>query len=119
MEDFIIREIDRIGEMMMVIAKRLGLLEGNPADYSLSVVKEEFDKTGLPVDLDAVLKHETPIRYLINEMRLSDQGLELLVDILFHSDIEESQKRSLLEDALTYLDGKGFYSFNLHSLRIG
>lgn len=28
MEDFILREIDRLGEMLMLIARRLGLLDG-------------------------------------------------------------------------------------------
>ncbi len=28
MEDYILREIDRIGELLMHIARRLGLLEG-------------------------------------------------------------------------------------------
>ena len=29
MEDFILREIDRLGEMLLMIARRLGLPEGN------------------------------------------------------------------------------------------
>ena len=36
MEDFILREIDRLGEMLMLIARKLGLLDGNTPDYSLT-----------------------------------------------------------------------------------
>ena len=56
MEDFILREIDRIGEMLLKIARRLGLLDGDTPDYTLTDVKEEFEKTGCPIDLDALLK---------------------------------------------------------------
>ena len=73
MEDFILREIDRLGEMLLLIARKLGL---------------------------------------------SDRGLETLMDILFHSDLDEARRNALLKDVLAYLDGKGCYSFRLHSLTV-
>ncbi len=51
MEDYILREIDRIGEMLMHVARRLGLLDGAAQDYSLADVKDEFDKSSCPIDL--------------------------------------------------------------------
>lgn len=45
MEDYFLREIDRMGEMLMLIARKLGLLDGDTPDYSLTDVKEEFDKS--------------------------------------------------------------------------
>lgn len=36
MEDYIIREIDRIGEMLLKIARKLGLLDGSTQDYTLA-----------------------------------------------------------------------------------
>lgn len=116
MEDYIIREIDRIGEMLLLIARRLGLFLDDVPDYSLSDVKEEFAKASLPFDLDAVMQQENPIVYLIETVGLSDQGLETFIDILFHSDMNENRKKTLLNDALTYLDAKGNFSFRLHSL---
>jgi hypothetical protein len=116
MEDFILREIDRIGEMMLQIARRLGLLDGDTTDYSLADVKEAFDKESLPLELDAVLRQENPVLYLVETEKLSDHGLETFIDILFHSDLEEDRKAALLQDALAYLDGKGYFSFKLHSL---
>ena len=116
MEDFILREIDRLGEMLLMIARKLGLLDGDTPDYSLTDVKEEFDKAECPIDLDALLQRDNPIWYLVEECKFSDQGLETFIDILFHSDLDEAKKQTLLGDALTYLDGKGYFSFRLHSL---
>ena len=33
MEDFILREIDRLGEMLMLIARKLGLLDSDTPDF--------------------------------------------------------------------------------------
>ena len=116
MEDFILREIDRLGEMLLMIARKLGLLDDSTPDYTLTDVKEEFGKSGLPFDLDTVLQQENPVWYLVETEKLSDHGLETFIEILFHSDLDESVKTALLEDALAYLDGKGSFSFKLHSL---
>jgi len=118
MEDFILREIDRLGEMLLLIARKLGLDGGSP-DYSLDDVKDEFDKSSLPFDLDSVLKRENPVWYLAETEKISDHALETFIDIIFHSDLEENKKEALLKDALAYLDGKGSYSFRLHSLSNG
>lgn len=116
MEDYILREIDRLGEMLLLIARRLGLLDGDTPDYSLADVKDEFGKAACPIDLDALLEQENPVWYLVETEKMSDHGLETFIDILFHSDLEEDIKAALLQDALAYLDGKGYYSFRLHSL---
>ena len=116
MEDFILREIDRLGEMLLLIARKLGLLDGGTPDYSLADVKDEFDYAACPIDLDALLAQENPVWYLVETEKISDHSLETFIDILFHSDMEEDRKAALLDDALAYLDGKGYFSFRLHSL---
>ena len=115
MEDFILREIDRLGEMLMMIARRLGLMGDNVTNYSITEVKEEFDKSGIPLNLDSILQHENPVWELVERHKLSDHGLETFIEIIFHSNIDENKKKALLEDALAYLDGKGYFSFKLHS----
>ena len=102
--------------MLLNIARKLGLLDVDAPDYSLADVKEEFGKAGCPVDLDKLLQLENPVCFLVEEEKLSPQGLETMVDIIFHSDYDEDKKQDILGDALAYLDGKGFYSFRLHSL---
>ena len=116
MEDYIIREIDRLGEMLLLIARKLGLLDGDTPDYSLTDVKDEFGKAGCPIDLDQLLQQENPVWYLVEKEKLSDHGLETIIDIIFHSDLDENKKQALLSDALAFLDGKGYFSFRLHSL---
>lgn len=117
MEDYILREIDRIGEMLLKIARKMGLFLDDVPDYSISDVKVEFEKADCPIELDSLLKQEYPVQFLVTEKGLSDQALEVIVDLIFHSDAEESKKSSLLNDAISYLDSKGYYSFKLHSLR--
>ena len=117
MEDYIIREIDRIGEMLLMIARKLGLFDGDTPEYSLTDVKDELLKADCPIDLSLLLQQENPVQYLVEEEKLSPHGLETLIDIIFHSDLDESRKQSLLEDAIAYLESKGYFSFRLQSLR--
>ena len=115
MEDYIIREIDRLGEMLLLIARKLGLLDGDTPVYSLTDVKDEFGKADCPIDLETILQQENPVWYLVDKEKLSDHGLETMIDIIFHSDLDEDRKQALLSNALAYLDGKGYFSFRLHS----
>ena len=118
MEDFILREIDRIGELMLQIAIRLGLFkDGNPK-CTLADVKAEFGKAELDYNLDDILSEENPVLYLVEQKGISDKCLEIMTDILIHSDIDEARRKSILDDALGYLDNRGYYSFRLHSLSI-
>ena len=117
MEDYILKEIDRLGEMLLMIARRLGLLDGNKPDYSLTDIKDEFGMAGCPIDLEMLLQQENPVRYLVETEKISDHGLETFIDILFHSDVGEDRTAALLTDALAYLDGKSHFSFRLHALR--
>jgi len=115
MEDYILREIDRLGEMLLLIARKLGLLDGGTPHYSLTDVKGEFGMAGCPIDLEMLLHQENPVRYLVEIEKISDHGLETFIDIFFHSDLDEDRKQALLSDALAYLDGKGYFSFRLRS----
>lgn len=87
MQDFILREIDRIGEMLM------------------------------QVDLKEVIKHEHPVMYLVEDMHFPESALEAFTEIALHSDIDESAKTALLQDTIAYLDSRGYVSFKLHSLQ--
>ena len=117
MEEYIVREIDRLGEMLLLIARKLGLQDGDTSCYSLTDVKDEFGNAGCPIDIDKLLQHDNPVLYLVEEEKMSDCGLEAMIDIIFHSDLDENMKQSLLDDALAYLDAKGYFSFRLQSLR--
>ncbi len=75
MEDILLREIDRIGEMIQMIAHRLGLFGKKKPDYSISNVREEIGKASLDIDLDALLEKENPVCYLVEEKKFSDSVL--------------------------------------------
>lgn len=116
MEDYILREIDKIGQMLVLISKKLGLFDNQIPSYTLAEVKGEFCDAGLPFDPDVVLQMENPLLHLVEELKLSDEGLETFMEIVFYSDLCESRKSTLLKDAITYMSGKGKFSFRLHSL---
>ncbi len=116
MEDYILKEIDKIGQMLFHIATKLGLFDSHSPDYTLADVKREFNDGNLPFNLDTVLQLDNPVLYLVEDVKLSDVAIETLVEIIFHSDLCEDKKNALLKDALTYLDSKGNFSFRLHSL---
>lgn len=116
MEDYIIREIDRIGELLLKVARKMGLFLDDVPKYTISDVKNEMEKLKMSLDIDAVLTQESPILYLVEREKVSDNGVEAFVELIYHSDLEESRKVAVLNEALHYLDGKGNYSFRLHSL---
>lgn len=118
MEDYILREINKIGEILRFIASKLGLHNSTVTELPIAEIKSEFAKTELIMDIEYVLAQKHPIQYLVEHVKISDDGLETFVDILFHSDIDKNKKAELLNDAINFLDKKGYYSFRLHSLHI-
>ena len=116
MEDFIKREIDKFGEMLIKLAQKMGLFQEKAPQYPLSDLSAEIKKAERSFDLEELLAREYPVFYLVEHEKISDQGLEVLTELVFHSDLDESKKKAFLEDALSYLDNKGNYSFRLHSL---
>ena len=118
MEDYLIKEIDKIGIVLRRVAIKLGLMDEKEDchGYTMREIKDAFHEYGLKFDPAAVLSEEHPVSFLVDTLHLSDEALELFVLTIFHSDIPQSSKQSLLADATNYLDSKGVYSFALHSL---
>ena len=116
MEDFILREIDRLYDVLMLMAQKLGLWNGKLEKYGIADLKREFEDAKVSVDLDELLKMENPVWYLVNEEHLSDKSLEIFIDILYHTDLDASVKTALLNDTLAYFEHKKYVSFRLYSL---
>ena len=116
MEDYIKREIDKFGEMLLALAGKMGLHLEKAPQYPLSDLTAEMKKAELSFDLEELLAREYPVLYLVEHEKISDQGLEVLTELIFHSDLDENKKKAFLEDAINYLDNKGNYSFRHHSL---
>ncbi len=115
MEDYLIREIDRIGEMLVQIARRLGLVGGQTEAIPIENIRSEVADSGLGFDIDEVLQQNNPVLWLVKDKLFSDNALETFTDILMHSDIDEGIKQSFLQESVSYLDSKGYFSFMLHS----
>lgn len=116
MEDYLIREIDRIGEMLLQVAQRLGLFTGSVPHYSVSDINAEMERVKLSLDVNSTLNKENPLLYLVESEKLSDTALETFVEIVAYSDIDPSKKAKLIEDTKQYFAAKGYFSFKLHSL---
>ena len=62
MEDYILREIDRIGEMLMKLARKMGLFLDEVPDYSITDVQKELDRAdgslSVTTAIDTIL-HDT------------------------------------------------------------
>lgn len=118
MEDFILREIDKIGELLFYLARKLGIYKENIPNFTVADVKSEFNHAELDIDLDAIIGQKYPISYLVEEQKVTLKALEALTDIIVHtSDIDPQKKKEILDDAVRYLDSKGYISFRLYSLR--
>ena len=115
MEDYIIREIDRIGEMMVQIASRLGLYGTQRKSIPIEDVKSAIFDSGLDLNIDEVLQQENPILWLVEQKHFSDKALETFTDILMHSDTNEEIRQTFLKCSISYLDSNGYISFLLYS----
>ena len=116
MEDYLIREIDRIGELLVKVARRLGLFLDDVPQYSVADIKAEMEKVQLDLNIDEILAKDAAVLYLVENEHMTEKGLEAFADIIFHSDCDDTKKSVILKDATQYLDHKGYYSFRLHSL---
>ena len=118
MEDYILKEIDKIGLILQKIAIKLKIMDENKSSAGCTMIdiKAAFTEYGLNFDPAAVLSEKHPVSFLVDTLHLSDEALELFVLTMLHSDIPEASKQRLLSDAITYLDSKDTYSFSLHSM---
>lgn len=114
-DDYLIREIDRIGEMLVQIAHRLGLFGEQDKAIPLDTIKAEVADSELELDIDEVLGQDQPVIWLVEQKHFSDKALETFTDILMHSDTDDETKQTFLYGAVSYLDSKGYFSFLLHS----
>ena len=82
MEDYIRREIDKIGKMLAAILQKIGILRETKSDDLVNVAKLELVE-GLNLDIDELLKKEDFIEILIDEYNFNYDNLEKFADLLF------------------------------------
>lgn len=115
MEDYILKQIDMIGQMLRYLARKLHLFDGNVSDVPIEIVQNEIERDGLGIDVKDIIIHENPVVYLAEELKFSDEAIETFAGIAMHTDIPQDIKDRILDDTIEYLSNKGFFSFLLQS----
>ena len=112
MEDYILREINRIGELIAALLDKIGLLKKSGAPELIrETAKTELDEQ-LDLDIDTLLAGEDFIATLVGEYGFSDADLEKFAELLFDfaAASEEHGERLRLAAAIgalySYLDEK-------------
>ena len=116
MEDFLMKEIDKIGEMLSLIASKLGLGGTTPQseEMALQLNSELVDK--LDIDIYHLLEMPQPLDYLTSERGFSNSNIESLT-LMLHQTLPSSEALSaFVKNATDYLDNNGYISFELHSI---
>ena len=112
MEDYILREINRIGELLAALLDKIGLLKrsGTP-ERIRTAAKTELAET-LDIDIDTLLCGPDFIARLTDEYGFSDENLEKFAELLFDmvAATDDSDERLRLAAGVgaiyTHLDAK-------------
>ena len=83
MEDYILREIDKIGKLIDGLLQKIGIKRMSASKETVyETTKTELAET-LNLDIDALLAQEDFIDMLIREHGFSDENLEKFAELLF------------------------------------
>lgn len=83
MEDYILREINRIGELIAALLDKVGLLKkSGTSEHIRETAKTELAEK-LNLDIDTLLTEEDFIATLVSEYGFSDADLEKFAELLF------------------------------------
>lgn len=116
MEDYLIREIDKIGEMLALIASKLGLgTSAIQSDALAGQLNVELLQS-LDIDIYEILSKDNPLEYLVSEKGFSDRNLESLAMMMYQAIPSSSSLDAFIKNTAEYLNHKGVFSFALHSI---
>ena len=120
MEDYIKREIDKIGKMLAAIIQKIGVLKETKSDDVVNVAKLELVE-GLNLDIDELLQKEEFIEILIQEHHFNNDNLEKFADLIFdfiEATDDTDEKQNLIRcivNIYKYLDeNSNAISFHRH-----
>lgn len=116
MEDYLIKEIDKIGEMLALIASRLGL--GSHAVQSESLARQVNTEltNHLNINVNELLAMPEPLEFLVSERGFNDRNIESLALMMYQTIPSSDRLNAFLKGTTDYLDHKGLFSFSLHSI---
>lgn len=83
MEDYILREIDKIGKLIEALLVKIGVRRGSDGgEEACAATKLELSEK-LDLDIDTLLAEEDFIRTLTDSYRFSEENLEKFAELLF------------------------------------
>ena len=112
MEDYILREINRIGELIAALLDKIGLLKKSGAPELIRETAKTELAEKLNLDIDTLLAGEDFIGRLTDEYGFGDQELDKFAELLFDmvAASEQHAERLRLAAAVgaiySYLDAK-------------
>ena len=83
MEDYILREIDKIGKLIEALLQKAGILRRSGAGEAVCETAWTELAEALDLDIDTLLAREDFIGVLIREYGFSDENLEKFAELLF------------------------------------
>ena len=112
MEDYIVREIDRIGALLRGLLLRMGAGSGTERQQVEACRAELFDAIGL--ELDSLLRREEFIGELCGRYGFGQEHLEQFAELLFgllRASSDAAERRRMAGCAISlcrHLDAAGF-----------
>lgn len=83
MEDYILREIDKIGKLIEALLQKAGILRRSRAGEAVCETARTELAEALDLDIDTLLAREDFIGVLTREYGFSDENLEKFAELLF------------------------------------
>ncbi|WP_295936908.1 hypothetical protein [uncultured Alistipes sp.] len=112
MEDYILREINKIGELIAALLGKIGLLKRSGAAEAIRETARTELLDTLDLDIDALLANDDFIAVLTDEHKFSEENLERFAELLFDLTAASSDRDERIRLAAgigaiySYLDAK-------------
>ena len=99
MEDYILREINRIGELIAALMAKIGLMRQSASPEQIQTTAKTELAEKLDIDIDTLLDEADFIGRLTDEYGFGDQELDKFAELLFdmvaaseqHAETESNQ----------------------------
>lgn len=117
MADYILKQIDMIGQLLRALAKKLGIGGDDTPDYDLETIKQKAQELDSMIDFNEIIAANNPALYMTNSLGYTDDAIETFAEIIMNSKADEATKAKVLDSVLVYLDNKGQFSFSLHAFK--
>ena len=107
MEDYILREINRIGELIAALMAKIGLMRQSASPEQIRTTAKTELAEKLDIDIDTLLDEPDFIGRLTDEYGFGDQELDKFAELLFDMVAASELRLAAAVGAIySYLDAK-------------